>query len=360
MLTSEQIQSRTIALLRFPLIVAVVFIHCTLEKNLPHPSRLYLDLVYVTHEQIAGIAVPLFFFMSGFLFFYKCGFNRTVYGTKLRKRARTLLIPYLLWNVIYIVLFWTAQGLFPQMFSGNALDIRSCTPLELLQSLFFRPDGYMPVNTPMWFIRDLMVVMLASPVVFLLVRYGKRAGILALLLLFLAGQEVLQLNGAYLLNVFFGAFSYFTFGAWFSIRGKLFTDELRPWYRAAAVSLVVCFAADFLLHESYPLLAGIFHRGGLLSGIVTAVGIARWGTATGRMRPVARIWSATFFVYAYHIFFSSAFNKIPTRLFPDAPAVLMLLANIGCALATVALGIGLYHLLARLCPRLTALLCGGR
>ena len=38
MTTPEEIQSKTIALLRFPLIAAVVFIHCTLEETLPAPT----------------------------------------------------------------------------------------------------------------------------------------------------------------------------------------------------------------------------------------------------------------------------------------------------------------------------------
>lgn len=46
---------------------------------------------YIVSEQLATIAIPLFFFISGFLFFYRSDFSLAVYGTKLRKRIRTLL-----------------------------------------------------------------------------------------------------------------------------------------------------------------------------------------------------------------------------------------------------------------------------
>lgn len=70
----QSVLSNTIDFLRFPLIIAVVFIHCDpasmviggkelVEKN-TYP--IYSLLRWIVSEEVARIAVPLFFFISGF------------------------------------------------------------------------------------------------------------------------------------------------------------------------------------------------------------------------------------------------------------------------------------------------------
>ncbi|MGI6219266.1 MAG: acyltransferase family protein [Bacteroidaceae bacterium] len=361
MLTPEQVQSKTISLLRFPLIVAVVFIHCTLEGALPAPTPLYQTLVHIIKETFCRIAVPLFFFMSGFLFFYKRDFNRTVYAEKLRKRARTLLVPYLLWNALFILFFWTAQGLFPQMFTGSAAIIRDCSPTELAL-LFWGTTTYIyPIDYPLWFVRDLMVVMLLSPIVFLLLSRGKQAGLCLLGLLFLVSSSE-NWNTPLHFPIGFSttALFFFSFGAYYSIHGRLFTEAFRKAGWPAAAACIILFAASNMTAGTVEWASTITHRAALIAGIVAVVCFGRWGVEREKFRPVPFLWSATFFIYAYHGFFSSAINKIPVRLFPDAPAVLILLFNFATVAILCLLGAAVYKLLERICPRFCALLCGGR
>lgn len=100
---NDAILSKTIMFLRFPLIIAVVLIH-TNFNGLTMNGTLWVsegqfptyDLVYhVVSNELARIAVPLFFFISGFLFFYHSDFSKEIYRKKLKKRIRTLLIPYM-------------------------------------------------------------------------------------------------------------------------------------------------------------------------------------------------------------------------------------------------------------------------
>lgn len=107
------IQSQTIDLLRFPLIIAVVFIHNTgLPSNYVIPvlgtDSFYTCLsiynkVFFSHV-LAHIAVPIFFFISGYLFFIKTPIlTKEIYIDKLKKRWNSLVIPYLLWNIFPIL-----------------------------------------------------------------------------------------------------------------------------------------------------------------------------------------------------------------------------------------------------------------
>ena len=69
--------SKTIMFLRFPLIVSVVFIHAGLEGVViggnvtVHDGQfpIYESVYHVITNEIARVSVPLFFFISGFLFF---------------------------------------------------------------------------------------------------------------------------------------------------------------------------------------------------------------------------------------------------------------------------------------------------
>lgn len=93
--------SKTIMFLRFPLIVSVVFIHAGLEGVViggnvtVHDGQfpIYESVYHVITNELARVSVPLFFFISGFLFFYRTDFSMKAYGQKLKKRVRTLFGP---------------------------------------------------------------------------------------------------------------------------------------------------------------------------------------------------------------------------------------------------------------------------
>lgn len=97
-------QSRILDKLRFPLACMVVVIHCKINQGgwvLPQWSNFtYSDLSVVIQilfsTILSGIAVPMFYLMSGYFFFYKIDvFDSNVYRAKLKKRISTLLVPYL-------------------------------------------------------------------------------------------------------------------------------------------------------------------------------------------------------------------------------------------------------------------------
>lgn len=127
MLSNDDVLSKTIMFLRFPLIVAVVFIHTNLTDVMINGTLLADEGQFPVHDvfrhvvtnELARIAVPLFFFISCFLFFYRSDFSFAVYGMKLKKRIRTLLVPYLFWNIVVFLLFLLTQTFLSSMTSGR-------------------------------------------------------------------------------------------------------------------------------------------------------------------------------------------------------------------------------------------------
>ena len=47
--------------------------------------------------------MPLFFFMSGYLFSHNGGFTKYTYGELLKKKAIQLLVPYFVWNFLFLI-----------------------------------------------------------------------------------------------------------------------------------------------------------------------------------------------------------------------------------------------------------------
>ena len=96
-MAEEKISGRIsfISFLQFVGVLSVIFGHSM--NSIPVP-KLFTDIkawVYSYH-------MPLFFFVSAFLFSYKGGYKQG-YKAVLLKRFMRLMVPYLLWNTLFII-----------------------------------------------------------------------------------------------------------------------------------------------------------------------------------------------------------------------------------------------------------------
>ena len=230
-MTQESLQSKVITHLRFPLIVCVVFIHVIFmsyadaRQNYP----LFFCVDYWVSEVLARTAVPLFFFISGFLFFYRVeNFSLRVYGQKVRKRFRTLAVPYLLWNVYALLIYFVLQTCFGGMaFKGNVsvADFRFSDFLGAFWDMRLAVPGWTdhtPVNYPLWFIRDLMMIVIFSPLIYGLVKFLRVYALAGLALLWILGWDF-SMPGFSIVALFF-----FAFGTYFSVHKKQFVSIPPP------------------------------------------------------------------------------------------------------------------------------------
>lgn len=102
----ERNHSATIDYLRFGMTVVVLLLHAyTIVLTVGwlktgHP--VYQFLSYNLSLLVGNIAVPFFFFISGYLFYFQ---GKPDYFHKLKSRFYSLIIPYFLWNLLTIVLF---------------------------------------------------------------------------------------------------------------------------------------------------------------------------------------------------------------------------------------------------------------
>lgn len=145
------LQSKVINELKFILIVLVVLIHCTVSECKTQGMTVIVErntfpVYWLTMEFLSNIfarlAVPLFFFISGYLFFLKTNkFSLKECFSKLKKRFNTLFIPYALWNAVCIIILLLAGLIAPSMMSGENKPVLDWTVFDWLSAFWSTGGG---------------------------------------------------------------------------------------------------------------------------------------------------------------------------------------------------------------------------
>lgn len=117
--------------------------------------------------------VPLFFVISGYLFFRNVPEDPPSgwFWNKIRSRFLSLFIPFIIANCIAFGAYYLAIKQFPSMIDGFLGD-------KWKNPLFVFWKG--PINLSLWFIRELIVVIILSPVIFLIVKHFRWWGVIIL------------------------------------------------------------------------------------------------------------------------------------------------------------------------------------
>lgn len=161
--------SQKFRILNFTSILAVVFWHAYLTPTPVNEfANFYLFQNLVT-SAFLRFSIPMFFAISGYLFFVK-PFN---YRRQVQKRIKTLLLPYLIWSFLGAILMY---GLLLLPATRNIINMQ----WEFSVSHFLKHITIEPVQYQFWFLRDLMVLTVLSPVIYLLSRKFSRLWIVLL------------------------------------------------------------------------------------------------------------------------------------------------------------------------------------
>lgn len=166
------------------MIVGIVLIHSGLEVKDMAQAPVY---DYLVVRGIIGtftrVCVPLFFIISGYLFFAHLEkFGREEYLYKLRRRGRSLLEPYLFYNGLAVCLFAVLGLVKPELQGGTTPPVSQWTP-AVVASLFWDYGGNLPMVPQFWFVRNLMCIVVATPLIYWLVRTTKGAVVILLAVL---------------------------------------------------------------------------------------------------------------------------------------------------------------------------------
>lgn len=348
--------SKTISLLRFPMAVLIVLFHSSFEHELRDGfsifeglnASFYHHLDYMFVRNICTIAVPLFFVISGFLFFYKeHNFTVDIYMNKLKRRAKSLLLPYIIWNVLVLMLYFVVQNVAPSMNSGRTKLVMDFSIADYISCFWSMKDVNgmgTPIDGPLWFIRDLMVMTILSPIYFWVIKTLKVIVPLVLLLIYIWGVPIT-------------AYVFFAIGAYFGICKIDFVFIARKYLFPLLVTYVLVLVAlvvsmDVWVIPTYvPLIE-------ITIGVSVAVGLAAMAIENG-MRPNQFLAGSTFFLFASHSEVLKVFIRLCSRFGPSSD-LFYCCCYFVCPAVVCLLLLLTFKVLLIYMPKVASVLSGGR
>lgn len=382
----NQLTSRIINRLRIALVLLVLFVHVHPDHN-PHwltmdnlsgqPFGWVIFSVIGTFiNKFAFIAVPLFFAISGYLFFQKLeSWSWSVWKHKIGSRVRTLLIPFIIFNVICAISLlcisvkkgngWSLAGAYEGgiPFIGWLWNgVSYCQGWK--NWLGMDMQLYYPLDVPLWFVRVLMVMLAISPAIHWCVRKG---GVVYLGIIGLAYcLGVLCCAPGFSTNTLF----FFSLGAFAAIRSVDPVEWSRKnirWVLPILICLWIVASMIVAPGNAQPVENLMF-----IFGIPVCFWIGAWVMDRGVAKSACLkcdcsfITGACFFVYCIHMVNFGSWNllswanQMGSRIFNldhPAAAAIAYLAEITLIMAV---GIIAYWLLKRFLPKLSGVITGGR
>lgn len=160
-------RSRTIDLFRLIAILCVVLIHIpypyahidqinTLATSFTHVGQMGWVESFALFLQygLGKVASPALSLVSAWLVMRTLEQGRS-FGTIIKSRAQSLLVPYVIWNVIMLLFFlaiYLAHG-------RDEVGFETHSPLRVIWQSIFSPFTW-PVNGPIHYLRDLFIILL--------------------------------------------------------------------------------------------------------------------------------------------------------------------------------------------------------
>lgn len=335
----------------FLLSILVVLIHVSsfaqysLSLNLEDNVSNFVNFMdKVVTDCFTRYAVPLYFIISGALFFRD--YDDKKYFVKIKKRISTIFVPYIIWNVLGLLFaIGTSYTFISNYFIGREKFVISVS--SVLNAIFHHG-----CNGVFWFIFNLMFFILISPVINKVIR-NRYVGIAVTLLVAILCLFDIGLPEA--IFTYPVSIVYYMVGA---IIGKHFFEGFckKSSLKTQIVSLVILLTAGVLFYfmdelDTNPIFAFIF--------ILCAW--AFWNAAdlfVSRF-PSFPMVKNSFAIYALHSNLLSIFAKLLFLLLPKNGW--MALPNFILTLSLTLIFIRLFcYVLNKLSPKLFKIITGGR
>lgn len=351
----DERQSTLIKAMRFPLIVLVVFAHSVGAFESPTVEwtldgwNVYHFIAEMLSRHLFSIGTCWFFVFSGYLFLRYLkeeDFSFQWVWGKWEKRVWSLLIPYLIWNLLAILAIVLKNELFGLIHLEKSVGELQDVTRGPWYWLFFGPADF-----PLWFLRDLMLLTLVAPLMYMLFKRFKWASLVVLTLIYLSPWNPAIPT---MRSVFF-----FTLGVWlgtFKINMLSICRRVKvPAYIAAAVLLLV--ATSQIGRPLHTLLLRLFYPCGMIAFMNICDALIDHEQRCKRLCDLA---GSVFFIYAAHEIYILGWSKgLCLRMFGESLAGTWISYWLVPVIVLIVCYV-LYRLLNNIMPRTLAFACGGR
>lgn len=166
----------------FTLCILVVCIHAQNMHIFIEPVAWINHAISFLVERIACLAVPGFFMCSGYLFYRNLTWKKVT--EKLKRRVFSLVIPFLIWNLLYYILHFVARRI---PYFGQLFD--TAVPFSLQE--FINAVFCYKYNPVFWFMLYLILFSFMSPIIYGILRQKWVGLFVVILVLVINFSEVL-------------------------------------------------------------------------------------------------------------------------------------------------------------------------
>ena len=291
-------------------------------------------------------AVAMFFILSGITFFK--GYDNSKYLNKIKSRVFTLIIPYLLWNIIWMIFNIVCSYSFISKYFVSSQPV-SLTFTNILKGIFFYEH-----NIPFWYMFNLIIFSLAAPLIHLIIR-NKYIGIASIILLTVFAQFGIGIPSTIFVSQ--TTIIFYLIGA---IIGKHYFDFASRKSNKCIQWLSIIFLLIFIVFKNlftFPdfLLTAVFEV-----VLLTLSAYAFWNIIdifVHKIKP-RKIYSRSFAIYAMHVTISTIIANLISICLPNSEwAILNFFATFILTLLIINL---ICSFLEKFLPKLYAILLGNR
>lgn len=327
---------------QFVLSLLVFFIHFSVFSVFGEDPQ--LTQLFGILRMATRVAVPLFFVISGALFFRDYTFYATL--KKWKSRFFSLCIPYLVWNTLWLLL--ALLGYYTPL--GNFLGgVKAAFTWENILAGIFLHRFF----EPFWFIRQSILLAVLCPLIYLLLK-NRWVGLVAIAAFYAAC--FLGLHFSTYLFYDTDMILFYLIGAYIGIHGfQSFTSQKPKWVAGAGLCVYILCC---VFHGFSPLLPA-WCETWRLPLLVNALSCFAFWLAFDLFDHEAcpKFTRESFLLYAGHSLVGAAVSKLIRMLLPQGHLFTCLTALVAFPATVVILCI-CGRLLERFFPRLKRILTG--
>ena len=307
-------------------------------------------------HSLPSVCVPCFFLISGFLMFNQSIFSTFIYQKKLKSRYHSLLVPYLTWNFIGFLIFLVKMhpalsSHFPSL-NGFRVDIEVFLMSFWDTNLPKDINIGGPIDFPLWYVRDLILLVLASPIIYWLIRKLKSVFVVLMGIVWFFN---LQLSiGIPLLSG--QSLFFFPLGAYFAINRVDFAEIAKKAWWAPFAFFIIAPVGAMVWSEP---VCNLLPKAIIIIGCIAVFRMASYFLEKKQVKINTFLSNSSFFVFALHGLLITKMMNIAIKVVPsDAPGMGLLLFFVVPAI-TIVICLITYKLLLKL-PSVVKVLSGGR
>ena len=355
-MSSKVINIKELRVAKIIFMLGVVLIHCNLKDLLPEAIKIKSSAGLFIEDYISyslcNCCVPAFFIISGFLFFRNIPIDSSVsnlfisYKKKIYSRARTLLLPYFIWNIIG-AFFLILKGYYNNYDSFGVIIDGQIQWREFFKGFLYLQNGY-PYDFPLWFIRNLILYVVISPIFYYL---SKKT------IIFIISQCLIFLVWGSNPHIKYFMVIYFLIGSYLGLHEKYYSFIKNRFVGIGSIFLWIVFSALNLLLTDIPLIS--LRLISFISNIAGCCAII-WISDKFLINKLKLSAQAVFFIYACHGLYFTVARKIMLYIFGYRTSLQILLAYFGSFILMVSLSLLLYIIIKTISPKLSLIMSGGR